>query len=117
MLLQTVVETSEFIRQSEKYMDEKSKQQFIFYIAANPFAGDIISGAGGVRKIRWAKDQHNGKRSGVRIIYYHHNATIPIFLFTLYAKNQKENLTKSECNILQKIVKQIAISYEQSIYE
>ncbi len=90
---------------------KKTKMEFISFIAANPLAGELIPGTGGARKIRWASDAHQGKRGGVRVIYYFHNQTMPIFLFTLYAKNQKSNLTMAEQNELQTIIKLLVKTY------
>lgn len=68
-------------------------------VAAEPLCGDLIKGTGGVRKVRIAvKDK--GKSGGVRIVYYYHNESIPVFLMTVFAKKEKSNLTKAECNML-----------------
>ena len=50
-----------------------------------------MTGTGGARKIRWTGDSNAGKRGGVRVVYYHHNSSIPIFLFTVYPTNEKDN--------------------------
>ncbi len=83
------------------------------FIAENPLAGDLIQGTGGARKIRWQADIHKGKSGGARIIYYYHDDNIPIFLFTAYKKNQKENLTAAEKILLRKIIKLIVTEYER----
>lgn len=57
-------------------------------------------------------DAHKGKRGGARIIYYYYNQSIPIFLFTAYAKNQKANLSAAEKSALYKITKMIVETYE-----
>lgn len=111
--LQTVIETTEYIKQALSCMDEASQNSFIHYIARNPTAGALIPGTGGARKIRWASSEFKGKRGGSRVIYYYHNQNMPIFLFTVYGKNQKENLTKEECSLLRKIIKQIVNEYEE----
>ena len=113
--LQVVVETPEFIRKSGGCMDEKSRNDFINYIAANPEAGSIMSGTGGARKIRWTGDSNVGKRGGVRVVYYHHNSSMPIFLFTVYPKNEKDNLSKEDRNSLKLIINQLIKTYEAKI--
>ena len=110
-ILQTVVETPEFIKQAESCMDATSIKEFIDYIAKNPLDGDLIPGTGGARKIRWASNAHQGKRGGARIIYYYHDQNMPIFLFTAYTKNQKENLTMAEKATLHKVIKLIVNTY------
>ena len=74
--LQVVVETTEYLRQSQSCMDKKSRDDFISYIAQNPMEGDLISGTGGARKIRWTADSNQGKSGGSRVIYYYHNAML-----------------------------------------
>lgn len=116
-ILQTVVELPEFIKQAAACMDEESKRSFIDYIAEHPLQGDLIVGTGGVRKIRWTGDSHQGKRGGVRVIYYFHNQEMPIFLFTVYGKNQKDNLTQSEKNTVKMIIGKIVEAYKETDHE
>ena len=96
MTLQTIVETPEFIKKANECMNDETRSHFINFIAKAPLAGDVIQGTGGARKIRWQNDFYSGKRGGVRIIYYYHDEKMPIFLFTVYKKNQRENITAKE---------------------
>lgn len=112
-ILQTVVETLEFIKQASHFFDEESKSDFIKFIAEHPLEGDLISATGGARKIRWQSEPGSGKRGGARIIYYYYDTNIPIFLFTAYKKNQKENISPTEKKLLKKIIKSIVDSYER----
>jgi hypothetical protein len=111
--LQAVVETPEYIKQAEKCMDEASRQSFINFIAAHPMHGDIISGTGGARKIRWTANSHQGKRGGARVIYYYHDQNMPIFLFTVYSKSSKDDLKMQEKKTLQQVIKQIVACYHK----
>ena len=99
--MQTIVELPEFLRKSQDLLASEEKPSLINYLAAHPQAGDIMQGTGGVRKLRWAA-QGRGKSGGVRVIYYYHNETIPLFLLTVFGKGEKANLSKSECNDLSK---------------
>ncbi|MBP6917624.1 MAG: type II toxin-antitoxin system RelE/ParE family toxin [Legionellaceae bacterium] len=90
----------------------KNHLSFIDYIAQYPLNGDLITGTGGVRKIRWTGDSHKGKRGGVRVIYYYYDQSVPVFLLTVYGKNQKENLTQDEKNILKTITSKIVLAYK-----
>lgn len=87
-----VCETRDFARRADKIWTSAERDEFIDYIAANPFDGDVIEGTGGVRKIRWSR-QGTGKRGGVRVIYYVYDEAVPLFLLTLYAKNESEDLS------------------------
>ena len=113
-ILQTVVETPEFIKQAEKIVNRTVINEFISYIASSPLKGELIKGTGGVRKIRWQSDQHSGKRGGIRIIYYYHSQTMPLFLFTAYAKNRRANITQSDKIILRKLTRRIVETYEDT---
>jgi hypothetical protein len=107
----TVVETPEFIKQASQFMSDENRREFINYIAANPDAGDLITGTGGVRKVRWASDPSKGKSGGSRVIYFYHNNDMPLFLFTAYSKATRENISQSERNELKIVVKHLVDIY------
>ncbi len=67
------------------------------YLAKNPEAGDMVPGAGGIRKLRW-KDSSRGKgrRGGLRVVYYCFLSEQEIWLLTLYGKNDAADLTKDQ---------------------
>jgi len=104
------MELPEYIRRIAKLLDKSECNKVINYLAVHPKSGDIISGTGGIRKLRWARSGR-GKRGGVRIIYYFHNEGIPLFLLTVFEKKEKDNLTKAERNELSKFVKVLIESY------
>ena len=62
-----------------------------------------MEGTGGVRKLRWGRAAQ-GKSGGVRVIYYAHSDVMPLYLLTLFAKNERANLTKAERNELSDLV-------------
>ena len=49
-----------------------------------------------------------GKRGGVRVIYYFHDAGLPIYLLALYAKNEKGDLSAREKKEFAEFAKEIA---------
>ena len=71
-----------------------------------------MQGTGGVRKLRWAA-KGKGKSGGSRVIYFFYNETIPLFLLTIFGKNEKANLSKSERNELAKLAKELVKNYER----
>ena len=99
----TLVETSQFASKAYKIMSAVEKDDLFDFIARNPKAGDIISGTGGVRKLRFAI-RGKGKRGGVRVIYYFYNDRNPALLFTVFGKNERSDLTGKEKNTLYRIV-------------
>ena len=56
-----------------------------------------------MRKRRWARDGR-GKSGGVRVIYYFHSETMPLYLLTMFAKNERANLSKAGRNALAGLV-------------
>lgn len=102
-MLTTVTELPEYIRRASELLNEAERKSVIDYLAAHPRAGDIMEGTGGIRKLRWARGG-KGKSGGVRIIYYYHDQRIPLYLLTVFGKNEKSNITKSERNELAKLV-------------
>lgn len=102
----TVAETDQFQRKSIRLLAENEKYDLISYLSENPNTGDLIQGTGGVRKLRWARSGV-GKSGGTRVIYYHHNEMMPLYLLTIFGKNEKSNLSISERNILSKAVKDL----------
>ena len=72
----TVVETPEFLSATRKLLDDNGRAALVDYLAHNPTAGDLIQGAGEVRKLRWGLEGR-GKRGGARVIYFHHMPVCP----------------------------------------
>lgn len=101
--MQTVAELPEYIRLAEKLLSESERQDLIRYLADHPRAGDLMEGTGGIRKLRWGRGGQ-GKSGGVRVIYYFHSDAMPLYLLTLFAKNERANLSKGERNALAQLV-------------
>ncbi|MES0491692.1 MAG: type II toxin-antitoxin system RelE/ParE family toxin [Leptospirales bacterium] len=76
------------------------------YLLENSQLSPVISGTGGLRKLRWAIPG-KGKRGGSRIIYIDFVAFSKIYLITAYPKSQKDNLTIAEKNILKTLVRKL----------
>jgi hypothetical protein len=108
--MQTIVELPEFQDKASRLLLDKERQGIINYLAAHPQAGIVMQGTGGIRKFRWATG-NKGKSGGVRVIYYFHNASIPIFLLSVFGKKDKANLTNAERNELAKLTKLITKHY------
>ena len=65
--------------------------EFIDWIVDNALVGDVIPGAGSLRKVRWSR-QGIGKRDGARVIYFNRLASGEIVLLLVYAKAKFDNL-------------------------
>lgn len=108
----TVVETPGFIRDAAVVMPSQERIELISFLALNPDAGDMMPGTGGCRKLRW-RAAGRGKRGGVRVIYYFHDESLPLFLLSVYAKNEKVNLTKAEQNEMRLLMPRLVAGYRR----
>jgi len=111
-MLITLVELPEYIKRADKILSKDERDELLFYLSSHPKAGSVMQGTGGVRKLRWAS-KGKGKSGGSRIIYFFYNETIPMFLLTIFGKNEKINLSKSERNELSKLVKELVKNYQR----
>lgn len=106
--LQTVAEMPEFQRRAKTIMSDEEREAAIHFIAANPETG--VSLGGGLRKVRIPRDG-GGKSGGFRTIYVFGGSHMPIFLVTVFAKNEKDNLTKAEQTAAVELSKRIVAMY------
>ena len=109
MALRTIVEMPEFIKRAKAVgMSDDDRTDIITTLAANPEAG--VSLGGGLRKVRLAR-RGGGKSGGYRVLHFYRAPNMPLFLLTVFTKNEKANLTLSERADLIKLCDLIADSY------
>lgn len=106
MMLLTVAELPSYLRVADKLLAEDERKEIVHYLAAHPGAGVLIQGTGGVRKLRWSREGR-GKSGGVRVIYYFHSEHMPLYLLTMFAKNERANLSAVERNALGRLVDEL----------
>jgi hypothetical protein len=76
------LEAPAFSRYREDYLDDEGYRELQQALAGNPEEGDLIPGAGGVRKLRWSDEE--------------------IWLLTLYSKDEASDLSRDEKTQLRK---------------
>jgi hypothetical protein len=106
--LQTVVELDNFLRRAKAIMSDDERMGIVTYLAANPEAG--ISLGGGLRKVRVPR-AGGGKSGGYRTIHVFGGMHMPLFLLTVFAKNEKDNLSRAEQADLVETSKRIITAY------
>jgi hypothetical protein len=105
--VQTVIETKVFLAAAKDAgMDEEERDALIALVASDPTAGDLMQGTGGCRKLRYKKPG-TGKSGGYRVISWFGGGDIPVFLLTVFGKNERANLSKAERNALEKLTGQL----------
>jgi len=73
------------------YLTDDDLAALQWTLILRPEEGDAIPGSGGLRKIRWS-GSGRGRRGGTRVIYYRRTERGEIWLLTIYAKNEAENI-------------------------
>jgi len=100
------VELPAFARYRTDYLNDEEFRGLQNFLLKHPEAGDVIEGAGGLRKVRHGDPKRGkGKRGGLRVIYYWWDGGQQFWLFTIYDKDEMENLSIAEKKLLKGILK------------
>jgi len=110
--MHTVVETPSYLQEAEGLFSQKEMESIVLSVAQDPEVGEVMRGTGGFRKFRVGRGG-KGKRGGARVVYIHRDETFPIFLVTVFAKNEKDNLSQAERNALKKTADRIFVQYRR----
>ncbi len=98
-----IVETSLFTKQVQKLLSDEEYRQLQSNLANLPEMGSIIPKSGGLRKVRWGY-RGQGKRGGIRVIYYWAVAQERLLMLLMYPKNVQDDLSPAQLNTLRQIV-------------
>jgi|ERR1017187_8211198 hypothetical protein len=98
----TVLQLPKFKAEATQLIGVDGIDAVAVYLIDHPDNGDVIPGAGGARKLRWAA-KGKGKRGGARIIYLYLVIGARIYLLRCYSKNFKTDLTADEKKELRQI--------------
>lgn len=101
--MQTVVETPSYLADAERLFSPEERKAIVDRLASDPTCGVLVPGGSGIRKVRFAFGAR-GKSGGARIIYLWTGADLPVFMLTVFAKNERANLSAAERNSLGKLV-------------
>ena len=102
----TFVELPAFERHRSTYLDDDAFLALQNLLMNHPEAGDLIPDTGGLRKLRFADQRRGkGKRGGLRVIYYWWIAGLQFWLFTLYDKDEMDDLTPQQRKALKGMIK------------
>ena len=100
------VELAAFERHRADYLDDEAFRALQNLLMKQPEAGDLIPETGGLRKLRFADARRGkGKRGGLRVIYYWWDAVLQFWLFTVYDKDEMDDLTPQQRKTLKAMIK------------
>ena len=101
------VELPAFIRYRSEYLTDEAFRGLQNALLKDPEAGDVITGTGGLRKVRHGDaTRGKGKRGGLRVIYFWWESKKQFWLFTLYDKDELDDLSPKEKSALKTLLKQ-----------
>ena len=96
------IETPIFTKRIQKAMDDDTYAALQQELVKHPDAGDVIQGAGGIRKVRWG-GSGRGKRGGSRTLYFW-NCAGRIYMLYVYLKNEREDITATQLKQLRQTI-------------
>ncbi len=100
------VELPAFARHRADYLDDSAFARLQVELMKNPEAGDLIRDSGGLRKLRFADTRRGkGKRGGLRVIYYWWDSGSQFWLFTVYDKDQADDLSPEQRRTLKALIR------------
>jgi hypothetical protein len=108
--LHTIVETPAFLSAAKGVLSDEERAAVVDAIAANPAAG--VSLGGGLRKLRIPL-AGRGKSGGARVVLLFAGNDVPSFLLTVFAKNERSNLTAGEQAELAAFAKSMVATYRR----
>jgi hypothetical protein len=102
-----IVRTTPYLRTLKKLGASKSDiEEMETAVLADPEAGDVIPGTGGIRKVRFAM-AGRGKRGGGRAIYFVWWAEDVVFMLAAYAKADQSDLSEAQKKALTALAKEL----------
>ena len=98
------IETTIFTKLIQEFLSDDQYRELQTHLTRYPDAGVVIQDAGGLRKIRWASKKQ-GKRGGVRVIYYWALRGDLVYMIYVYSKTDQDDLSREQLKSLRKIAK------------
>lgn len=98
-----VVETSVFTRVVQTLLTDEEYRELQQLLVSKPQSGKLIRGSGGLRKLRWSRSRQ-GKRGGLRVVYYWQVSRNLILMLYAYPKSRQEDLTPAQLKALKSLM-------------
>jgi len=100
-------------RRARPRLGDEDLQALEIALIEDPTAGDVMKGTGGLRKVRFAPPSRGvGKSGALRVCYVHFPRHARLYLVTLFAKNEKDNLARAEQNAIKVLIGRIGTALD-----
>lgn len=110
------IETSDFTEWVSEHLTDDLYSSLQQELMADPEKGDVIKGAGGLRKVRVAEAKRKkGKRGGARIIYLHVPEARWFYMIDIYGKDEKDDLSNDEKKFLSELCDELRMEAVASL--
>ena len=110
MDLKTVMETPAYLAAAQGVLSVSERAEIVNMVAENPRIRSSLGG--GVRKVRLGR-RDKGKSGGIRIVFLFSGEDIPAFLLTVFAKNNRADLSPRERATLVSSAKRMVEDYRR----
>jgi hypothetical protein len=97
-----IVETPIFTKRVLQALTDDEYRALQAALVASPGAGPVISGGGGLRKLRWV-GSGRGKRGGTRVIYRWFPEREHILMLFVFLKQERDNLSALQLKQLRQV--------------
>src|SRR5687767_7618927 len=94
----TFIQLSVFVADWKRLkLDADDLRALELLLLERPDVGKAVPGTGGLRKVRFAPPSwHRGKRGASRVCYAYFSVADAVYLFAVYGKNEKEDITPQD---------------------
>ena len=94
----TVVQLAGFVAEWRHFrLTDEDLRALEDILLADPEAGAVMAGTGGLRKVRFAPpSRHIGKSGALRVAYVYFRVADTIVLMSMFAKSDQANLTAGQ---------------------
>ena len=108
------IETYAFKKLIDQLNNKELEKDIKEEILKDPLRGDIISGTGGIRKLRVAnKMSKKGKSSSFRVLYFDLPDVRTTFLILVYGKSDIENISAIEIKEIKALAEALKNEYKE----
>lgn len=99
------IETPVFTRVVVELLDDEAYHSLQRALVLRPTLGPVIRGSGALRKLRWTLPGQ-GKRGGVRVIYFWDEPSETFYMLYVYRKSARDDLTAQQLRALGRLVRE-----------